>query len=90
MHLDKMSGNTDRTERPEVDYRIYNASAIGAAIKDLRRARGVSQASLAMAVGINRTYLSNLEQGRFSEQLERLFAILKHLGTQVTLTLNDE
>lgn len=73
-----------------MDYRIYNASAIGAAIKDLRRARGVSQASLAMAVGINRTYLSNLEQGRFSEQLERLFAILKHLGTQVTLTLNDE
>lgn len=73
-----------------MEYRVYDASAIGAAIRDLRRAKGVSQASLAMAVGINRTYLSNLEQGRFSEQLGRLFAIFRQLGAQVALTIEED
>ncbi len=72
-----------------MEYKLYDASAIGAAIRDLRRAKGISQASLANATGINRTYLSNLEQGRFSEQLGRLFAIFRQLGAHVAVVIEE-
>jgi len=35
--------------------------------------------------GLNRTYLSNLEQGKETEQLRRILRILKLLGVRGTL-----
>lgn len=70
-------------------FRVYDPSSFGAAIKDFRAVRNVSQAELAEAVGVHRSYLSGIEQGRATEQLVRLLAILRHLGVAVTLTMED-
>ena len=70
-------------------FQVNDPSSFGAAIKDFRTVRHLSQAELAEAVGVHRSYLSGMEQGRFTEQLSRLFAIFRHLGVAVTLTLED-
>lgn len=70
-------------------FRVYDASSFGTAIKDFRAARSLSQVELAEAVGVHRSYLSGVEQGRVTEQLVRLLAILRHLGVAVTLTMED-
>jgi transcriptional regulator with XRE-family HTH domain len=47
--------------------------------------RGLTQAQLAEKTGLNRTYLVALEHGRETEQLRRLFRVLKTLGVQISL-----
>lgn len=76
-----------KTSQPpnEGPYRIYTPSALGAAVRHYRQQAGLSQADLAERTGINRTYLSALEQGRETEQLRRLFRVLKQLGVRVSL-----
>jgi transcriptional regulator with XRE-family HTH domain len=39
--------------------------------------------------GLNRTYLSNLEQGKETEQLRRVLRIFKLLGVRATLQKTD-
>ena len=39
--------------------------------------------------GLNRTYLSELEQGKETEQLRRILRILKVLGVRATLQTAD-
>lgn len=70
-------------------FQVYDPSSFGTAIKDFRAARSLSQVELAEAVGVHRSYLSGVEQGRVTEQLVRLLAILRHLGVAVTLTMED-
>jgi HTH-type transcriptional regulator / antitoxin HipB len=67
------------------EYRIYSAESLGQAIRHYRRARGLTQAELANRAGLNRTYLSALEQGQETEQLKRLLRVLRLLGVRVTL-----
>jgi transcriptional regulator with XRE-family HTH domain len=47
------------------------------------------QAQLAEQTGLNRTYLSNLEQGRETEQLKRILLLLRQLGVRMTLERAD-
>jgi HTH-type transcriptional regulator / antitoxin HipB len=74
------------TSRP---FRIYTAGSLGAAIRHYRLQAGLSQAELADRAGINRTYLSDLEQGKETEQLRRTLRILKELGVRMTLDEAD-
>lgn len=39
--------------------------------------------------GLNRTYLSNLEQGKETEQVRRALRVLKLLGVRATLEKAD-
>jgi HTH-type transcriptional regulator/antitoxin HipB len=71
-------------------YRVYGARTLGPAIRELRHARDLSQAELAAKAGVHRTYLSNLEQGNFSEQVRRLFEVFSALEVEVTLTPRDD
>lgn len=71
-------------------YRVYGARTLGPAIRELRHASGLSQGDLAAMAGVHRTYLSNLEQGNFSEQVRRLFEVFRALEVEVTLTPRDE
>lgn len=64
---------------------MYTPASLGAAIRHYRRQAGLSQAELAERVGLNRTYLSALEQGRETEQVKRILRLLKHLGVRMTL-----
>jgi transcriptional regulator with XRE-family HTH domain len=70
-------------------FRIYTPASLGAAIRHYRQEAGLSQAELAERTGLNRTYLSDLEQGRETEQVKRILRVLKQLGVRMTLEEAD-
>jgi transcriptional regulator with XRE-family HTH domain len=57
--------------------------ALGVALRTLRKRRGLSQAELAHAVGIQRSYLSQLENGDVTEQVKRVFDLLIALSGEL-------
>ncbi|MGH2820771.1 MAG: helix-turn-helix transcriptional regulator, partial [Actinomycetota bacterium] len=60
--------------------------SLGAAIRHFRQEAGLSQAELAESVGLNRTYLSDLERGKKeTESLKRVLRLLRRLGVRMTL-----
>lgn len=77
-----MKTEKDTAEAP---FRAYTPATLGTAIRHYRRQAGLSQAELAELTGLNRTYLSALEQGRETEQLRRLFRVLGQLGVRISL-----
>jgi len=79
------SNNNPTQNKDDDPFRIYSAASLGAAIKHYRRGAGLTQAQLAELAGLNRTYLSNLEQGKETEQLRRLLRVLKQLGVRMTV-----
>jgi transcriptional regulator with XRE-family HTH domain len=70
-------------------FRIYTAASLGTAIRHYRLQSGLSQAELAERTGLHRTYLSDLEQGRETEQVRRILRVLKELGVRMTLERAD-
>ena len=70
-------------------FRVYTPDSLGAAIRHYRQEAGLTQAQLAELAGLNRTYLSRLEQGNETEQLRRLLRVLKQLGVRMTLQKAD-
>jgi len=64
---------------------VYDAGSIGAAIREFRRQRGLSQGELASRTGIHRSYLSELEGGKTTEHVERLVAVFEALGVGIRL-----
>jgi len=66
-------------------YRVYNAAALGAALRHFRKEAGLTQQELADRVGLQRSYLSELEVGKETEQVRRLFQVLRQLGVRITL-----
>lgn len=77
-----------RRDRPG-PYRVYSARSLGDAIRHYRNAAGLTQAELAEAVGVRRSYLSELEQGKETEQLTRVLRILRQLGVRMTIDEAD-
>jgi transcriptional regulator with XRE-family HTH domain len=80
---------TTSSESPEGPFRVYTPASLGAAIRHYREQAGLSQAELAELTGLNRTYLSDLEQGRETEQLKRILRLLRQLGVRMTLEKAD-
>jgi transcriptional regulator with XRE-family HTH domain len=78
---------TDLT--PDQPFRLYTGASVGPAIRKYREEAGLTQAELADMAGLNRTYLSDLEQGKETEQLRRILRILKLLGVRATLQKAD-
>jgi len=70
-------------------FRVYSGTSLGAALRHYRREAGLSQAELAERTGLNRTYLSALEQGKETEQVKRFLQVLKQLGVRMTLQKAD-
>lgn len=83
--------NTDPSSTADRDdqFRVYTPASLGAAIKHYRKQAGLTQAQLAELAGLNRTYLSDLEQGKETEQVRRLLRVLKQLGVRMTLQKAD-
>ncbi len=50
-------------------------------IRDLRTARGLTQADLARSVGVTRQTLLAIEQGKYAPSLETAFQIARALDT---------
>ena len=84
--LEMTTSSAPHGDRP---FRIYTPASLGAAIRHYRRQAGLSQAELAERTGLHRSYLSELEQGRETEQVKRIIRILKELGVRMTLEKAD-
>jgi transcriptional regulator with XRE-family HTH domain len=56
---------------------------IGRLIQQTRRAKGVTQARLASAVGLSRTSVTNIERGRQKILVHTLYAIAETLGVDI-------
>ena len=52
-------------------------------VKMVRLAKGVSQTSMANAIGVSQTNLSNIEAGRTAITIQNLFKIQKVLGCKM-------
>jgi transcriptional regulator with XRE-family HTH domain len=70
-------------------FRIYTPASIGDAIRHYRTAAGLTQAQLAEMAGLQRSYLSELENGKETEQLRRTLRVLRQLGVRMTLDEAD-
>jgi len=70
-------------------YRVYTPASLGQAIRHYRLASHQTQADLAKQAGLNRTYLADLEAGKETEQLKRIFQVLRELGVRMTLEKAD-
>ena len=66
-------------------FRVYNAASLGIALRHFRKEAGLTQQQLADSLGLQRSYLSELEVGKETEQVRRLFQILRQLGVRITL-----
>lgn len=65
-------------------YRIYNAEALGQAIRHFREEAGLTQAELADRLGMRRPTLVAIENGQMTEQVRRIVELLKELGIRLT------
>lgn len=70
---------------PDGAYWVYNAHSLGRAIRHYRHEAGLTQAELAERTGIPREYIVAMEQGLETEQLRRLFRVIKSFGLGITL-----
>lgn len=70
-------------------FRLYTAASVGPAIRHYREAAGLTQEELAEMARLNRSYLSELEQGRETEQMRRILRLLRLLGVRATLQRAD-
>jgi HTH-type transcriptional regulator/antitoxin HipB len=70
-------------------FRVYTPASLGDAVRHYRTEAGLTQAQLAAKAGIQRSYLSELERGKETEQVKRLFRVLRQLGVRMTLDKAD-
>lgn len=61
---------------------------IGARIAELRNARGISQARLAVITGLQRSHIVRIEQGAYGVTIDVLAAIAEALGCSVDFVEN--
>jgi HTH-type transcriptional regulator/antitoxin HipB len=59
---------------------IRNMDAMGAAIKKRRKEMGYTQAFLAAYAGVSASFLSDLENGKETIQMNKMLLILQLLG----------
>jgi HTH-type transcriptional regulator/antitoxin HipB len=80
---------TTTNDKDRGPFRICTPDSLGAAIRHYRTEAGLTQAELAEMAGLHRTYLSDLERGKETEQLKRIFRLLRQLGVRMTLDKAD-
>lgn len=66
-----------------------NAKAIGGRVRELRRAAGLSQESLAAAAGIDRSTLAKIETGSRLPDLPTVVSLAEALGVSVSTITQD-
>jgi HTH-type transcriptional regulator / antitoxin HipB len=71
------------------EFRIYNAQALGQAVRHFREEAGLTQAELGERVGLHQSYISEIESGKVTEHTRRLIALLKVLGVRLTVGRAD-
>lgn len=62
---------------------------VGGNVKRLRRAAGITQAELADLVGVDRAYISGLEQGNRNATIVSLWHVAKALETPIRFLFDE-
>jgi transcriptional regulator with XRE-family HTH domain len=62
----------------------------GKRLKSLRQKKGISQESLALSAGLDRTYVSGCERGLRNIGLENIYKLAIALGVSPELLFRDE
>ena len=63
---------------------------IGARIREIRKAQGVSQETLAGLAGTGQRYISELERGKTTARLGEMLKVIDALGAGVYVLSRDE
>ncbi len=69
---------------------VRSPADLGRAIAGVRAERGLTQESLALEAGIDRSYLARLEAGAATLALERALRALRRMDATVTVTLTAD
>ena len=60
--------------------KLKDVSAIGAKIRSIRKAQGVSQETLAGLAGTGQRYISEIERGKETARIREMLKVLEALG----------
>lgn len=71
-------------------YRIYDTADIGKAIRSRRKELGYTQAFLASYAGVSTSFLSDLENGKETVQINKLMEVLSLLGMDLCVMRRGE
>lgn len=63
---------------------------IGARLRTARHAKGLSQEGVALAAGLDRSYVSGLERGEFNVSILTLAKVAKAVGVRLSVLLDGE
>lgn len=63
---------------------------VGVRLRAARQAKALSQEGVALAAGLDRSYVSGIERGEFNVSLLTLSRIAKVLGVRLSLLLDGE
>lgn len=66
-----------------------NSKEIGRLIREKRKQLGLNQSELALSAGTATRFISDLENGKPSCQLEKTLSVLKTLGLKIVVTPNN-
>lgn len=69
---------------------IKETADLGAEIRNRRKELGYTQAFLADYAGVSTSFLSELENGKETIQLNKLMEVLSLLGMDLSVTRRDE
>jgi transcriptional regulator with XRE-family HTH domain len=67
-------------------YLIRTPEDLGRTLAEARHFRGLTQEQLARRAKVERTYVAKLEAGHTVLQIERLIAMLRELGVELSAT----
>lgn len=60
---------------------------IGSLVRRARKAQKLNQSDLALTAGTATRFISDLENGKPSCQIEKVLAVLQALGVEITFTM---
>ena len=67
--------------------KITDSKGLGNAVREARRALGVTQDQLALTSGANRRFIIELERGKATAQIGKVLQVLRTLGCSLELTM---
>ena len=70
--------------------KLLTSQDIGARIREIRKAQGVSQETLAGLAGTGQRYISELERGKSTARIGEMLKVLDALGAGLYVLSQDE
>lgn len=61
-----------------------NIVAFGKRIREIRKAKGISQENLALIAQIDRSYMGKIERGEFNLTLSKIYQLSEALEVEIT------